>query len=181
MKKILSLAMIAGTMMGLKGQKIVIQEDFSSGLPETWQVDTDHKYRKWKYKNYKDYHYMNMSAFSGKGKPVANLKTNLYSPIISAEEKGCKLMFSFANAYSNGNPLEVFIVDKNNRLVKSIDSKYFAQFIDNEGRYNNDFKQTQWIDLPELNRDFKVNFRYNSKGSISSTIQLSEVDVFCVD
>ncbi|MCK0199811.1 choice-of-anchor J domain-containing protein [Ornithobacterium rhinotracheale] len=180
MKKFFSLLMIAGT-MGLYAQKIVIQEDFSGGLPETWQVDSNHKYRKWKHKNYKDFHYMNMSAFSGKGKPTAKLKTNLYTPIISAEEKGCKLMFSLANAYSNGNPLEVFIVDKNNHLVKSIDSKFYAPLVDNEGRYNNDFKQTPWIELPELNKDYKINFRYNSKGDISSTIQLSEVDVWCAE
>lgn len=160
-------------------QKIVIQENFEKGLPPSWQVESTHKYKKWKYKQYKNFHYITMSAFSGKNKPVDNIKTALYTPLISKEEKGCKLRFSFADAFSNGNPLELFIVDENNQLIKSIATQHYEHFIDNPSRYDNQFQSTPWIELPVLSKDYKIMFRYNSKGNITTTIQLAEVDVWC--
>ena len=160
-------------------QKIVIQEDFKDRLPKEWEVKTDHKYKKWKAKSYKDYHYITMSAFSGKNKPIEEIKTYLYTPIISKEEKGCKLKFSFADAYSNGNPLEVFLVDKDKRLIKSINSSFYADLVNNKGRYDNKFEATQWIPLPDLGKDYSIAFRYNSNKKISTTIQLNAVDIWC--
>ena len=160
-------------------QKIVVQEDFKAGLPNEWKVETNHKYKKWKAKSYKDYHYITMSAFSGKNKPIEDIETYLYTPIITKEEQGCKLKFSFADAYGNGNPLEVFLVDENKKLIKSINSKFYIDLVNNDGRYDNNFESTEWIDLPNIGKDYHIAFRYNSNGKISTTIQLNAVDIWC--
>ncbi|MBV7441841.1 choice-of-anchor J domain-containing protein [Weeksellaceae bacterium TAE3-ERU29] len=160
-------------------QTIVVQEDFKDGLPDEWEVKTDHKYKKWKAKSYKDYHYITMSAFSGRNKPIEEIKTYLYTPVISKEERGCKLKFSFADAYSNGNPLEVFLVDEDKKLIKSINEKFYVELINNDSKYDNNFESTEWIDLPNVGKDYHIAFRYNSKGKISTTIQLDAVDIWC--
>lgn len=166
-------------LVGIYGQNIILQEDFSQGMPSGWEVQSTHKYKQWKAKNYKEFYYISMSAFSGKGKPIKKLKTELITPVISDRQEQCKLKFSFADAYSNGQPLSVFLVDKKGKSIEEIPPENFEKLVNNSSRYDNNFEETPWISLPKTKQDYKIMFVYNSAGAVSTTIQLNSVDVWC--
>lgn len=160
-------------------QTIVISENFRNGIPQEWEVTTSNPKRSWKAKKYKSNYYISMSAFNGRDKQPLLVKSSFFSPILKDSLNRCKLKFSFADAYSNGQPLSIYITDSEKNIVKKINSEYFEKYVNNNHRYDNNFEASPWIPLPELNIPYRIEFRYTSQGKISTTIQLNEVDVWC--
>lgn len=160
-------------------QTAFISEDFKNGIPRDWAVVSNNSYRTWQAKKFKTFHYINISAFGGKNKPAIDVISSLYTPVINDSLQGCKLKFSLADAYSNGQPLSIYITDANKNIVKKIPDEYFADFINNPKTYDNHYDATPWIDLPKLKIPYRIEFRYTSNKKISTTIQISEVDIWC--
>lgn len=167
----------------LLAQEEVLSEKFENGIPETWEVKTNNDKRKWYAKSYHDVPYVQMSAFGGKGKPGYKVKTELHSPLLDLQEKTCKLRFSFADAYQNGQPLQVFLTNEKMKPLRNLKEEYWQDLVNNSERYDNAYEATPWIDLPKINQSYRICFTYDSKGEdnnvITTIIQLNEVDVWC--
>lgn len=165
------------------GQEVLLSENFNDGLPGDWTVETDNSKRKWIHKRYKDFSYMHMSAFGGKDKPGYKVKTTLHTPLFDIEDKECKLRFTFADAYKNGQPINVILSNEKKKPLKSLASNNWDTLVNNENSYDNLEESTPWIPLPKIKQPYHISFVYNSQTEpkkISTTlIQLSEVDVWC--
>ena len=163
-------------------QEILLTENFENGIPDDWQLKSSNERRNWFAKTFNDVPYVQMSAFGGKGKPGYKVVAELHSPLMVIDEKTCKLRFSFADAYQNGQPLKVFITNENMQPVKSLNSIYWAEMVNNSGKYDNVYEATDWIQLPKLNQPYRIGFIYDSNDAeniITTIIQLKEVDVWC--
>lgn len=177
--KIIFLSLLFFFIKFVPAQTVIISENFKNGIPKAWEVSSTNPYRTWEAKNYRDFHYVNISAFGGRNKPAVDVVSSLYTPEISDSLQACKLKFSLADAYSNGQPLSVYITDNEKNILKKIPEKHFASFINNPGKYDNRYDVTSWINLPKLEIPYKIEFRYTSNKEVSTTIQLNEVDVWC--
>lgn len=163
------------------GQEVIISENFEQGLPPNWEIHTDNPKRKWYPKSYNDVPYMQMSAFGGKGKKGYHVKTELVGPSLELENKTCKLRFSFADAYQNGQPLSVAVVDHSLNVLHQFDSKLWKNLVNNKGRYDNIYEATDWMLIPNFDHPIRIAFIYDSRKKITTLIQLSEVDVWCME
>lgn len=166
----------------LNAQNVLLSEDFSNGLPTDWKVTTNNDYRKWQPKSFKNEHYMQMSAFGGKSKPGIEVETKLITPLIDFSEQNCKLKFVFADAFSNGQPLKIMLINESDLPLKLISDNYWGKLVNNPDFYDNLYESTEWIELPQINQPYKIAFIYSSKKQnkiITTTIQLSEVDIWC--
>lgn len=166
----------------LLSQEEVLSEKFENGIPNEWLVKTDNDKRKWFAKSYKDVPYVQMSAFGGKGKSGYKVKTELHSPLLDLQEKSCKLRFTFADAYQNGQPLQVFLTNEKHQLIKSLKDEHWENLVNNAERYDNVYEATPWIILPKVKQPYRICFVYDSqrdKKLITTIIQLNEVDVWC--
>lgn len=166
----------------INAQNVLLSEDFSNGLPKDWKVTTNNDYRKWQSKSYNNVHYIQMSAFGGKSKPGIEVETKLITPLIDFSDKKCKLKFVFADAFSNGQPLNLMLLNDSDLPLKSISDKYWNKLVNNPDFYDNLYESTDWIELPQINQPYKIAFIYSSKKKdeiITTTIQLSEVDIWC--
>lgn len=163
-------------------QEEILSENFDNGIPEDWQVNTTNEKRKWYAKSFNDISYVQMSAFGGKGKPGYIVKTELHSPLLDLSEKACKLRFTFADAYQNGQPLKVYLSNEKLNLIRGLNEENWQHLVNNSGKYDNNYETTEWIDLPKINQPYRICFLYDSKSDdeiITTIIQLNEVDVWC--
>ncbi|MDO5656204.1 MAG: hypothetical protein Q4G27_08705 [Flavobacteriaceae bacterium] len=164
------------------GQDVLISENFENGIPQDWVINSTNKQRNWFAKSFRDVHYVQMSAFGGRGKPGYVVKAELHSPLFEISQKTCKLRFSFADAYQNGQPLQVLLTNEKFLPIRGLNEKYWADLVNNPDKYDNEYEATPWIDLPQINQPCRVSFIYNSKPNdeiITTIIQLKEVDVWC--
>lgn len=166
-------------------QEVLLSENFSDGLPEDWTAETTNSQRNWMFKNFRDFNYMQMSAFGGRGKPGYKVKASLQTPLLDISDKECKLKFSFADAYKNGQPLYVSLINAEKKPLKNLNPKDWESLVNNEAKYDNNEESTPWIPLPKIQQAYHISFIYDSqKGGKKSKpattiIQLSEVDVWC--
>lgn len=166
------------------GQEVILSENFNKGLPDDWSIETDNPKRNWIYKNFRDTHYMHMSAFGGQGKPGYEVKASLHTPLLDLSDKNCKLRFSFADAFKNGQPLRVYVSNEKKNPLGALQSSNWDELVNNTGSYDNHYENTAWIPLPRIQQPYHITFVYQSTNKenkeISTTlIQLGEVDVWC--
>ena len=164
------------------GQEEVLSENFSAGIPSDWKVTSTVEKRGWFAKSYKDFNYIQMSAFGGQGKPGYKVKTELHSPLVETSDKKCKLKFAFADAFQNGQPLKVQLSGENYKPLRGLPDTAWKDLVNNSEKYDNVYEATQWIDLPALNQPYRITFVYDSAQEdkiVTTLIQLSEVDVWC--
>ncbi|MGI9525830.1 MAG: hypothetical protein ACR2MS_01835 [Weeksellaceae bacterium] len=180
--KFISLFFILCVSTKLFSQEVLLEENFSHGIPTNWSVESTMSSRNWYAKTYKETTYVTMSAFAGKGKQGYEVMAKLHTPLLEIGQKQCKLRFTFADAYGNGQPLQVFLTDEQFNIVKKLDEKAWAHLVNNSGKYDNKYEAVEWIALPRLNKAYRISFVYDSKQEdkiITTIIQLKEVDVWC--
>ncbi|MXV38601.1 hypothetical protein GO491_07925 [Flavobacteriaceae bacterium Ap0902] len=180
MKHIILIVLIS--LGSLNAQEVMISEKFENGIPDDWEVKTTESKRNWYAKSYKGTHYLSMSGFGGKGKPGYKVSASLYTPLLALGDKSCKLRFSFADAYSNGQPLKVYLTGEEFQLIKKIDDRYWEDLVNNKDKYDNAYEATPWIALPKLSQPYRVSLVYDSENGdniITTIIQLNEFDVWC--
>ncbi|MDO5510868.1 MAG: choice-of-anchor J domain-containing protein [Weeksellaceae bacterium] len=180
MKYLLSLAVCM--FMGIcAAQTVLLSENFASGLPVEWEVQTDGK-RAWEFKTFRDASYMQMSAYAGKGKKGLKVKSTLFSPLLDLPGKQCSLRFSMANAFANGKPLRILLYTPKKTPSLEFANEHFETLIDNPDFYNNIYKESDWIPMPIVSEPRYLAFVYDThKVSATTTLQIGEVDVWCVE
>lgn len=167
----------------LQAQEVILAENFENGIPSQWEVKSNQNKRNWYAKTYQNSHYLSMSAFAGKGKPGYDVKAALHTPLLDLTQKKCKLRFALADAYSNGQPLQVYLTSEKFELIKKLNDDYWKDLVNNQGKYDNQYEATEWIPLPQINQAYRISFVYESKQEnkiVTTIIQLNEVDVWCV-
>lgn len=179
--KLIEIAFISFSSL-LFAQEEIISEKFENGIPETWEVKTNNPKRKWYAKSFNNVPYVQMSAFGGRGKEGYKVKTELHSPLLDLSGKTCKIRFAFADAYQNGQPLQVYLVNEDFKPIRALKDENWKGLVNNSGRYDNAYEATPWIELPKVNQPYRITFEYNSEIKdevVTTTIQLNEVDVWC--
>ncbi len=165
----------------VQGQEVVLSMSFKGEIPKEWRISSTNPKKTWQAKSYKENYYLQMNAWAGKGNPGYKVKAILTSPLISKiDSTQCKLKFSFADAFANGQPLQISITDERGKKIEMLDSQYWEALVNNTDFYDNVYEETKWIPLPQIAQPYKLNFIYDSdKGKITTTIQLSQIDVWC--
>ncbi len=165
----------------VNGQEVVLSVKFKDEIPKEWNISSTNPKKTWQAKSYKDNYYLQMNAWAGKGNPGYKVKAILTSPLISKiDSTQCKLKFSFADAFANGQPLQISITDEKGKKLEMLDSQYWKPLLNNTDFYDNVYEETEWIPLPQIAQPYKLNFIYDSdEGRITTTIQLSQIDVWC--
>ena len=166
----------------VNAQDVLLSENFTNGIPSDWVLKSTNERRNWFAKSFNEVNYVQMSAFGGQGKPGYKLKSELHSPLITAEEKNCKLKFSFADAYQNGQPLQVMVSGEQLQPIRTLNAGAWENLVNNSSKYDNVYEATDWIPLPKIKQPYRISFIYDSNGAdniITTIIQLKEVDIWC--
>lgn len=159
-------------------------EGFSAEkLPEGWKSAKVKGDREWQKKSYSGKNYMQMSAYSKTG--TLDVETWLITPQIDlAGATNAVLKIKLADAFQNGNPLRItYSTDYDGKSEittatwKEIGAEIVAKLINNKGKYDNKYEESEGITIPESGKVF-VAFIYDSKGgTISTTVQLENVAI----
>ncbi len=159
-----------------------VSTEFDDGIPSDWILANTKGTRVWEGRDYDGEFYAQMSAYSSEG--TLDVTTWMITPKIDFEsQSGEYIEVKLADAFQNGNPF---------RIMYSVD--YFGgdpvaaswievgrdqidPLINNSASYDNVYEPSGKIDLSSIPANAHIAFVYESGGSISTTIQLSSVNI----
>lgn len=164
-------------------EAIPFTTDFGNGIPNNWQVVNTAGTRVWEGRDFDDVFYAQMSAYTSNG--TLDVETwMITAPFDFDAQSGEVMELEIADAFQNGNPLKVMystdysgLGDPSSATWNEIGSDQINPLINNSGSYDNVYESTGSIDLSAISGTAYIAFLYDSKGTVSTTIQLSKVNI----
>lgn len=164
-------------------EPIPFETDFSNGIPDDWTVVNTAGSRVWEGRDFDGVFYAQMSAFNNN--EVLDVETWMITPPFDFDGQSGEIMeLEIADAFQNGNPLKVMYStdysgsgDPSEASWTEIASDKIDPLINNPDSYDNVYESTGAIDLSGISGEAYIAFLYDSDGTISTTIQLSKVDI----
>ena len=166
---------------------IVYEEDFTDGLAG-WDVINTVGTEAWEADDFGGDFYARASAFQGSGNPAATMVSWLISPSFDFDAQADEqLVLEIADAFSDAGeePLSVYYStdytagsDPSTATWTEIGADQIAALPINTGFFDNEYDQTDLIDLSTVTGNGFIAFVYDSEnGSISSTRDLGNVKI----
>jgi hypothetical protein len=139
--------------------------------------------RVWEGRDFDDVFYAQMSAYTSNG--TLDVETwMITAPFDFDAQSGEVMELEIADAFQNGNPLKVMYStdysgsgDPSSANWTEIGADQINPLINNSGSYDNVYESTGTIDLSAISGTAYIAFLYDSNGTVSTTIQLSKVDI----
>ena len=162
---------------------IIYQEDFTDGFVG-WEVTNTVGTRQWSANDFGGEFYARGSAFSGGS--IVQMVSWLISPTIDFDaQEDEQLVLEIADAFFNGEALKAYY--SNDYVIGSdpstatwieIGTQEIEALPDNTGFFNNEYDQTDLIDLSGVSGNAVLAFVYDSNNAtVSSTVDLSDVKI----
>ncbi|WP_299115534.1 DUF5689 domain-containing protein [uncultured Winogradskyella sp.] len=162
---------------------IVYEENFTDGLTG-WEVVNTVGTRQWQANDFDGEFYARGSAFSGG--TILQMVSWLISPSFDFDAQADEsLVLEIADAFSNGDPLRVYYSndyvsgnDPSTATWTEIGTDQILALPVNTGFFDNEYDQTDLIDLSGVTGDAVIAFVYDSNNAtVSTTIDLSDVKI----
>jgi len=168
----------------LNDYNVVFSEDFSSGL-NNWDVINTTGSNSWYASSYDGTSYVRASAYVN-STTIDDMISWLISPSIDFDaQENEQLILQIADAFSNGQPLQLYYSNDyttgsnpDDSTWIEIDSSAIEALAVNDDFFDNNYETTGLIDLSSITGDAVIAVVYDSNnGTISSTIDLSDVKI----
>ncbi|GGI56090.1 DUF5689 domain-containing protein [Winogradskyella haliclonae] len=161
---------------------ILFEEDFNNGFAN-WTVENTSGTREWDPRDFGGEFYARGSAFQSGN--ILQMTSWLISESFDFDAQDNEsLVLEIADAFSNGQPLTAFYSndydsgDPSLATWIQIGADEIDALPDNTGFFNNEYDQTNLIDLSGITGMAKLAFVYDSMGAtVSTTIDLSDVKI----
>lgn len=157
---------------------------FDSGIPSGWVVTNSTGARTWEGDDFGGEFFAEMSAFNSGD--ILDVVTWMITPEIDFDaQSGESVEIVVADAFRNGNPLEVFYStdysgtgNPSGATWTQIGASQIDPIINNPDTFDNNFESSGDIDISMVNGKGFLAFVYDSKGgTVSTNIQINQINI----
>ena len=157
---------------------------FDSGIPTGWIVTNTVGNREWQGDDFGGEFFAEMSSFNSGD--ILDVVSWLVTPEIDFDaQSGETLEIVVADAFRNGNPLQVFYANDysgsgnpSGSTWTQIGASQIDPIINNPDTFDNNFESTGDIDISMINGKGYLAFVYDAmNATVSTTIQINEINI----